>query len=543
MDNSCQGNSLFKELINKGNISAQQEKYDIACGLYLDAAETASNDSEKLIEAGIALYKINRLGKAHGVFIQALKLKPDSIISHTHLGLIYLRTGRNSLAAEHLEKASVARPEDPDIYSSLGKAYKFQMNIEKALVAYRKAVQFGKYSSPHHYQELATLLEVANRLDEMESILDEALSIYPDDEHLILLLAKHEHRSGNENVALERLTKLRTSGLDPKISSLAYYEMGHIYDKRKLFDSAFACFQRGNDLHAEVYRNMNINKDESQQNIMAMKTLDLDTLKTRLPLITPSTNHNQVFIVGFPRSGTTLLHHILESHPLIEVLEEKPLLKALKLEIRKSEPGYPDALLSMSAATAEVLRRKYLDAVSTYGNKENTKVTIDKLPLNLIDLPLISVLFPQTKIIIALRHPCDSCLSCFMQQFNPNSSMANFLNLDDTTTYYIEIMGLLDGFLNKLPLQYHYLRYEDIVKDFEAVARKVIAFLGLDWDPAVLEYRQKAMRKEIINTPSHHQVVRPLYTGSIGRWRHYDEYLGPYKEKLEFFCEMFGYSL
>jgi hypothetical protein len=245
-------------------------------------------------------------------------------------------------------------------------------------------------------------------------------------------------------------------------------------------------------------------------------------------------------MLGFPRSGSTLLDQILNAHPDIETLEEKPILETVEYGLGSE---YPDALATLRNADIADLRAEYFSALDQHisGSRDLSKTYIDKLPLNTARVGLIHRLFPQAKIILSLRHPCDCCLSGFMQTFQPNPAMASFLSLERAAGLYAVTMGLWRQYTEVLPIDYHCVRYEDIVADFEAEARRIIDYLRLPWTDDILNYREK-MKGRRIATPSYHQVNEPIYRRSIERWRNYEEQFEKVLPVLSPFIDYFGYE-
>ncbi len=169
------------------------------------------------------------------------------------------------------------------------------------------------------------------------------------------------------------------------------------------------------------------------------------------------------------------------------------------------------------------------------------KLFVDKLPLNSVFMPLLARLFPGARFILALRDPRDVVLSCFMQTFTLNEAMRHFLSLDETARYYAAVMGVAARAESRLGPRVLRVRYEDVVSDTEGQARRLLAFLQLPWDPAVLAFHETA-RKRRINTPSYQQVVQPVYGSARERWRKYAEELAPVLPVLEPFVRSFGYK-
>ena len=226
----------------------------------------------------------------------------------------------------------------------------------------------------------------------------------------------------------------------------------------------------------------------------------------------------------------------------LQTLDEKPTVDMLVNTIAELPGGYPSALATLTAANIAQLRRTYFQAVDKSLNRQSECVLIDKLPLNILKVPVIRRVFPDAKFILSVRHPCDACLSCFMQSFKLNSAMANFLTLEETTSFYAKVMGLWQQCLRVLPINYHMVRYEDLVENVKTETRGVLDFIGVGWDDAVLDYAEHAKTSGPITTPSYHDVTQPIFQHAKYRWRNYAQELEPYMERLAPYIEHFGYE-
>ena len=173
----------------------------------------------------------------------------------------------------------------------------------------------------------------------------------------------------------------------------------------------------------------------------------------------------------------------------------------------------------------------------------NGNIFIDKLPLNIVDIGLILKVFPGAKIILALRHPCDAVLSCFMQSFEPNEAMACFSDLENTTKLYDAVMSLWAVYIEILSLEFHVVKYEDLIEDFERVTTNLFGFLNIPWDSSVVNYASHAKAGRSIRTPSYDQVAEPIYDHAKYRWKQYIRYLEPMLPLLEHHVRRFGYPL
>ena len=175
------------------------------------------------------------------------------------------------------------------------------------------------------------------------------------------------------------------------------------------------------------------------------------------------------------------------------------------------------------------------------GNPIGDRLLIDKNPSLTGLVPGLVRVFPETRFIIALRDPRDVCLSCFMQPLPMNPTSSSYLSLEETATEYVSLMGFWRSMSPRLPNPAIDVRYEDVVNDVASVSRKVLSFLGLDWDERVLRFDEHA-KKKLVRSPTYAEVARPISKGAVGRWKHYQEYMAPLLPKLEPFVAAFGYE-
>jgi hypothetical protein len=256
----------------------------------------------------------------------------------------------------------------------------------------------------------------------------------------------------------------------------------------------------------------------------------------------PDNKPNPIFLIGFPRSGTTLLDTILRSHPLIEVIEEKFMVKKLIDSLNQLPNGGLEGLKEIENDQLKKIRKVYFDSLeSQIQNKNNNKLYIDKLPLNIIHVGAIVRIFPNAKFIVSLRHPCDCVLSCFMQDFKLNDAMANFLNLDDAAHLYDDVMNLWTQYTSIFSINYHEVRYEKLIESFEPTVRSILNFLELSWNTSILEYSETAKKRKNIATPSYYQVTKPIYSYAIGRWKRYRKQTKNIYPILEGWIKKFNY--
>jgi tetratricopeptide (TPR) repeat protein len=246
-----------------------------------------------------------------------------------------------------------------------------------------------------------------------------------------------------------------------------------------------------------------------------------------------------VFVVGFPRSGTTLLEQVLASHSQVAALEEQPtLLPAINAYL--DPPDRLAALADMDEATADHWRRVYWDRVRDFGVDLSGKVFVDKQPFYTLWLPLIGKLFPKAKIVVARRDPRDVILSCFRKPFLMTPVTYELMDLDRSAKLYAAAMGILTVFVERSPSATLIYRHEDLVADFDGATKRLCDFLDLPWTEQLRDFAQTAKRRPI-RTPSALQVIRGLNRDGIGAWRGYAGELAPVLATLEPYVQAFGY--
>ena len=226
------------------------------------------------------------------------------------------------------------------------------------------------------------------------------------------------------------------------------------------------------------------------------------------------------FLIGFPRSGTTLLDTILRTHSKTHVLEEKLYLENTKNYYFTSKNNKLDTINNISLEEIINLRKYYFDQINI--DYKNIVNVIDKLPLTITELGFVKKIFPDAKIILALRHPCDVVISCFFSSFKINRAMINFLSIKNTLDFYNKVLDLFEFYESKLNLEIIKIKYEDIVLDFENETKKLFKFLNLEYEEGINKFYKTALNRKMISTPSYSQVTNPIYSSSINRWKNYE---------------------
>jgi tetratricopeptide (TPR) repeat protein len=381
-------------------------------------------------------------------------------------------------------------------------------------------------------RELALLLERTNRMDALRTVLDDAEALGIAREQLGYPAAAIALRDGNAAEA-KRLLELE----DPEADAVRWHRLmakilDSLGDTGGAFAAAVAMNRAVRDFDGWVHKGA-----EYSRRIHGLARMVTPAWVKRLRPLQPGRRRSPAFLVGFPRSGTTLLDTFLMGHPDTQVLEEFHMLGAAETmlgNIAHLPDRTPDQL--------EQARRAYFAELDRHVDRDFAGLVVDKLPLNMLGLPVIHSLFPDARIIFARRHPCDAVLSGFMQSFTLNEAMACFLTIDGAAGLYDAAMSLFSASRDALPVVSHTLVYEQLVADPEAALRPLIDFLGLEWRPELLDHRSTAKARGAIITPSYDQVIQPLSKAPSGRWRRYERELERVLPVLLPWSERLGYG-
>jgi hypothetical protein len=257
----------------------------------------------------------------------------------------------------------------------------------------------------------------------------------------------------------------------------------------------------------------------------------------------PDAQRSPVFIVGFPRSGTTLLEQMLDAHPKLQSMDENPFFNNLSDQLAEQDIFVPEDIRVLDQRDCDELRRRYLTMVcETIPRNWDTQI-VDKNPLNMLWLPLIHRLFPAAKFILALRHPCDVILSCYMQNFRASVLAAACSSLERLATAYVASM---ESWLHHVALfqpDVLIVRNEDVIADVAGQAAAIGKFLGLQDATPLLKFDEHARGKGFIGTPSYTQVIQPVNSKGMNRWQQYRGHIEPILPILEPMLRHWGYSV
>lgn len=518
--------------------------------------DEAAAAARKAIAAGavepmlhdVIAYHLRRIGDFEGAAVEfgrAGLLDPDNLKLAQNLGATLLMAGRPELALKAFTRILARTPDDVDARYGLAAAL---IRLDEETAAHREFERVLTLE-PNHADSLAVLAHGAFGDGDgarARSLAERALAIAPDHIEAQLVMAKLDGAARDFASLRNRVEVLLTRpDLSRDVRATATILMGDALDGQGEPAEAFKAYAAGQaefrDLHAPVFaaEGQPSARAVVETAIARFATAPVADNRVRRRDEPPDAPRAHAVLMGFARSGTTLLEHVLASHPDVVCLEESPTLQDAQQTFIDAEDGFQRLAALDDAAWAQE-RRGYWARVREFGAEPAGKVFIDKLPLATTKIPVISTLFPEARILFAIRDPRDVVLSCFRRSFKMNPSMYEFVDLERAARFYDATMRAGALYRARCPIAVHEVRYERFVHDFEAEARAVCAFLGVDWSDELRDFAEKAKTRRI-KTPSAPQVARGLYTDGVGQWRRYRDELAPALPILQPWVERFGY--
>jgi hypothetical protein len=469
---------------------------------------------------------------------QALLLEPHDPGLWAALAKLLLAAGRNVEAHAAADSALAFAPQDADTVLGLAKVVNECGDGARAEALLRALLA----RAPHDSEARATLarmLERANRLDDAEREAREGLKVAPGHALLNLVMAECAFRRRDLDLCEMFIGRIRNAtGLIPQ--HLAYLS-AQLLAARERHAEAYAAFDAANRIAAAYAASLGQRPDAHLEQLREERRIFNAAWVSGWSVLAPPVPlpFAPAFLVGFPRSGTTLLEQILDAHPGVASIEEQYLLEP---HFQGHARAHPHWLADLDQATRERIRARYVASVLARRPDAAGRVMVDKLPLRLTQAGAVQRLFPEARFLFALRHPYDVVLSCFMQELQPNPAMTNLYTLAGAARFYDLVMSMWEQHRAQQPLSVVTVRYEALVEDLEAEVRPALAHLGLDWDPRVEAFAEHA-RGRRIRTPSYAQVSKPLYTSARARFVDYlPHFSAEVRALLDPWVERWGYA-
>lgn len=529
-----------------------------AAAIYQRILDGDPTSAQALHYLGLAHMQLSNLDRAAALLSRSLEFEPSCANTLSDLGAVFVKQQRSGKALELLSRALEIDPRHPDALNNMGVALDNLKRPIEALPYFERLVEV-RPNSAGAWAHLAETCLTLNQTENSIAHFRRALKLNPDLNTQRILFGEALETAGRFRqatfqyvtvlekdpgnvVALARLLALPSELPDPQWATKAHallatgrlgpqerirlhIALGQHYDRSGDCDRAFENFQASHKL-----RSGNTSFDSGGFSAAIDRLIQFFTPELFASLPVPTMRSDRpIFIVGMPRSGTTLTEQILASHGKVSAGGELPTIMNLASQIQaltSSQSAYPDCVQDLSAADCEKLARAYLDRLAE-GSGDAERVT-DKLPFNFMHLGLIAALFPAAKIIHCRRSPLDTCLSCYFVSFAEELQFTS--DLETLGRYYMDYQRLMRHWHRVLPVPIHDLDYERLVRDTEPAVRELLNYCELNWDDACLRFYET---ERGVRTPSRWQVRQPIYSQSVGRWRQYERHLEPLKRIIQ----------
>ena len=508
-DNAIAYFALGRALHLNGEGSAAAEAYRNAVNQQPSFALAYSNLALVLIElddyqGAVAAAKL------------AIGLVPELVDAHIAIGRVFLKARRLAEAERALRDALSLDPDETLALNTLGRTLQMIGRWEEAIACHQRAIELAP-NGVFGWNGVGLVLRALGRFDEASIYYRRAIEIDPNfgDAHNGLAVC------AAIEIEKSQMEKMREVLFNPNISrsyrASAGFGLGKNLDDNGQFDEAFSAYCEANRLTRELAEEKGLYYDnKSIENDVSNIIESFGTAFFKKAVRSSVASDLPVFVVGLYRSGTTLTEQILASHPEIFGAGELFNIRHLSKEILP----FPSLVANLSERTLKVAAERHVKFLTSISN--GTPRVVDKHPDNIFSLGIIAMLFPNAKVIICHRDPRDNVLSCYFQAFVEGMTFST--DMRDCADRYVQTRRLAEHWRETLPLKILEVQYERLVDDLESQARRMIDFLGLEWNPVCLKFFET---ERIVNTPSMWQVRQPIYQTSVGRWRNYERHLAP----------------
>lgn len=501
-----------KNLLSQGNRYFAQGAYVEAMNLYQDLVKLKPRHADALNNLGATLCKLGHYQEAEGYFRQAIEIRPTYPEAHSNLGNVRRWKGYFTQSEVSLRRALKLKPAYVDARNNLGLTLIVQGRLSDAKANFEKVLKVA----PRHAGALHGMGQVAQmegRFDQAVSLFKRALEVDPNMPGAYAALAGMRKMTSADGAWLERAEEIAASGIAPVEEADVRFAIGKYCDDVGDFKRAFQSYKRANELLRAIAENY-------ERDVRSRFVDDLIGAYSRDTIAQVgngiSASKQPIFVLGMPRSGTSLTEQIIASHPDVKGAGEVAFWSDA---LREHETDLRQGLLG------EPIRKKLADAYlrALVGDSGDAPRIVDKTPVNADYLGVIHSVFPNARIIYMQRDPIDTCLSCYFQQLSPGHNFT--MDLSDLAHYYRQHERLMAHWRAVLPPgSILAVPYEELVADQETWTRKILDFVNLEWDERCLDFHKT---ERDVATASYWQVRQRIYHSSVERWRNYEKFIGP----------------
>lgn len=504
-----------------GKIAQIRKSFLVAVDYYTESTNFSSTYILAYIAKAEALIELDEISKALNVYRNVLNIFNNDVRILLKCSSLLFILGRLSQAADLVKKAIRIEPGNIEAHVLLGKIILSLGNIEQAEQLFNKALMMQP-KEPNAEVALAVLLERKGDISGAKKIVDKIKTKIPDHPQLLMLLARLQNEnSGREEVVeliTHRLSKNLTISRDARAQLL--FSKGTLLDRLGETKAAFTSFSEGNKLrkNARIF-----DRNKLVEEFEALKALFTSDFFVNAPISKNLLKPNMIFIVGMPRSGTSLVEQILAAHPKVSGVGEQLLFGRMvdqwfEKEVENKQIHYSKILQEIDPIVLEKKANYYHQGLPKIQGTPD--FIVDKMPYNFMHIGLLSLVFPDSKIIHCTRNPLDIILSCYFQDFAEGNSFSYDLN--DAAWFYNEYDSLMKHWKNVVNIKIYNNSYESLVSDPETKIRQLLEFCGLEFEESCLRFNKN---QRVVHTASYQQVREPIYKRSVEKWKKYESYI------------------
>jgi len=497
-----------------GDAYTKLQRWEEAIKAYRQVLALRSEDVGTIIKLGTALIAAQLFTDSILLYEQALTILPDNALLHRHLGASLQKMGQMKKAVKCFEQALNLRPDYVEVRIDLARLLRQLGRAAEALVLLEEAIDLDPNDGVAHIN-LALTLRQLGRTEHAIERLEQFLTIKPSCGSAYY----HISMMKPNQALIPAVEKLfRQPGLSKSDGIYCHFALGNFYASGKSFDQAFRHYLKGNTLQRTTFTYQAKENRQTTDRLIKVYCKSFFQDKGQFG----SASQLPVFIVGMPRSGTTLVEQILSSHASVHGAGEVEAFGGVNHSIAeqlKHAGPRPECMSLIDKKMVEEYSARYLQELRLHCPTAE-RIT-DKQPGNFVRIGLIKTLFPKARIVHCQRNPLDNCISLFFHCFKP---LTCSFELTELGQYYLDYQRLMSHWQSFFPGEIFTVRYEELVVDQERVSKRLIDYLGLDWDEKCIDFHNNERN---VMSPSNMQVRQPMYKTSMNKWKNYEKHIQP----------------
>ncbi|MGQ8365387.1 tetratricopeptide repeat-containing sulfotransferase family protein [Glaciecola sp. 1036] len=502
------------------------------------------NPVAEALALGQSLEQKNKPNEAIQVYQNLLGRVPNNEEAIIRITQIFLRHKEYANAVKSLNYYLKITKNKELAHYNLGIAYQKLRKNEEAINAFIAAIK-ANAGYPLSYAPLYSLLERFGRLSEMRELIAKVHKKHEKVGEIAWMQAKLLVAEKAFVEAADIFAKAEKLGICKEMKSIFFSDYAHLLAKCGRYDDAM-------EVHKKAQKLLSLTPDAKavdetfSENVIKFSYQGFAEEEVKQWQTTAVSDKNDpIFVIGFPRSGTTLMEQILSAHPNLIVTDELQVLRKRVANLNQllgRTINYPKGLNTLSKKELNTIREAYFKGMSEELPEYDKHLRIvDKVPMSIKFLGFIKRLFPESPILMMIRDPRDVCLSCFFQHFASNESTVNFFSLKQTFEYYAKTMELYLFFKERLGANIMEVKYETMCEDFEPYARRIMEHVGENWQDSLLDF-YKPQHSRFIATPSFDAVSQPVNKKAVGNWQNYTKHIEPLEPIIAPYLDKFGYA-